>query len=141
MKNISMALGLLFVAALLTGCASSGNNLRYDIKFSETKQIIAGQSTKQDVRALLGSPHTVTPDATGNEIWSYTATQPLELSPAEKAGLVAAGIVLSPFGPLAGEPLGYYLHSLHPDKKCEISFDNEGIVKSLESRDKKYREQ
>jgi outer membrane protein assembly factor BamE (lipoprotein component of BamABCDE complex) len=140
MKKISMALGLLFIAALLTGCASSGNNLRHDIKFSETKQIIAGQSTKEEVRALLGPPHTVTTDATGNEIWSYSFTHSSELSFSEQMGQAAIGGALAgALGPFA-IPIGYHLRSRNPDKKSDISFDNRGIVNSLICRDKKVGE-
>ena len=78
----------------------------------------------------MGPPDTVTStsDATGNEIWSYAAR---ELSSGEKASMVGTRIGLSPLI-ITGLNVPLPLPLLNPDKKCEISFDNEGIVKSME---------
>jgi outer membrane protein assembly factor BamE (lipoprotein component of BamABCDE complex) len=125
MKKLIMFIGLLFAAALLTGCASSATSMQHNVKLYKTSEIKVGKSNKENVSSLLGSPDTVTSDAAGNEIWSYAAR---ELSSGEKAAAVGTRIVFFPLLPveaLVGPP------SLHPDKKCDIYFDNEGIVKSL----------
>ena len=119
MNMTIMAIVLLLFMALLNGCASGAGNLQHNVKLYKTSEIKAGKSTKEEVRALLGPPDTVTSDATGNEIWSYAAK---ELSPREKASMVGTMLVLSPLLAPANPPIP----SLKPDKKCEIYFDNEG---------------
>lgn len=70
MKKIAMiALG----AALLAGCASSGNQqLKNETETSVQTKIQEGKTTKSDVKSFFGSPDAVSYTDGGNEIWKYS---------------------------------------------------------------------
>ncbi|MFZ4167677.1 hypothetical protein ACEV60_03270 [Enterobacter ludwigii] len=68
-KIVMMALG----AALLAGCASSGNQqLKNETETSVQTKIQEGKTTKAEVKSFFGSPDAVSYTDGGNEIWKYS---------------------------------------------------------------------
>lgn len=65
-KVFLIVLGLIF----LVGCASYGNKQITDD--NKVSQIVIGQSTKAEVRAVVGAPNKVTLTDNDEEIWEYT---------------------------------------------------------------------
>ena len=119
-----IAIGLMLVLALLTGCATVGTPTS-QIAASKTSQIIVGQSTRADVRATMGEPRAVYRRFRGEQVWEYQYTP--ELSDASKIG-AAAGLV----HPLLGMPAGIAIS--RKTTYCIIFFDDKGIVKSMECK-------
>ena len=69
MKKLAMAA---VVAALLTGCATSGNDsLRDHNETTVSSYITEGETTKSEVVATFGSPFNTTFTDGGKEIWEY----------------------------------------------------------------------
>jgi outer membrane protein assembly factor BamE (lipoprotein component of BamABCDE complex) len=69
-KIISIALVL--IPVLLTGCASTGNEiLRKESETSMSTKVVEGKTNKADVRAMFGSPNKTTFTDGGLEIWNY----------------------------------------------------------------------
>lgn len=62
-----MKLLTLVLALMLTGCASVGRK----IDTAKLDQIKKGQSTKEDVVKLLGTPNSLTSDSEGNTTMAY----------------------------------------------------------------------
>ena len=59
-------------SALLSGCASSGNESIADATSeSVSAQLIKGRTTQENVRGLYGDPAKTTFTDSGNEIWEY----------------------------------------------------------------------
>ncbi len=70
MKRIVM---IALSAALLAGCASSGNQqLKNETETSVQNKIQEGKTTKAEVKSIFGSPDTVSYTDGGNEIWKYS---------------------------------------------------------------------
>lgn len=63
----TMKILILSTLLALTGCASVGHK----IEEAKVDQIHKGESTKDDVQSLLGSPDQMTRDGSGKIIWSY----------------------------------------------------------------------
>ncbi|WP_151636630.1 hypothetical protein [Noviherbaspirillum aerium] len=60
---------------LVSGCASMGNEtLRTESETSVQQKIVEGKSTKNDVRAMFGSPVKTSFTDGGLEIWNYEFT-------------------------------------------------------------------
>ena len=59
-------------SALLSGCASSGNDSIADATTeSVSAQLVRGKSTQEHVRGLYGDPTKTSFTDSGNEIWEY----------------------------------------------------------------------
>lgn len=70
MKKIIIAA---MMATLLTGCASSGNSkLKNETEVSMQSKIKEGDTTKGQVKEMLGSPENVSFTDGGKEIWKYS---------------------------------------------------------------------
>ncbi|AEP36090.1 hypothetical protein [Taylorella asinigenitalis] len=70
MKNILIAT-VLASAAIISGCASSGNAAIKDVTVEELKEtVVKGKTTKYDIRAYYGEPNELTYND-GYEIWVY----------------------------------------------------------------------
>lgn len=82
-----------FLVVLLCGCASVGRK----IDQSKADQIKKGETTREEVRKLIGSPDQITKDSEGTEIWLYmhsTATaKPESFIPL--VGAFAGGVNMS----------------------------------------------
>ncbi|KML57029.1 lipoprotein [Burkholderia cepacia] len=62
----------LSAAALLAGCATTGNEHLENVTQSSVQaQIQQGKSTKQDIQDAFGSPNKTTFTDSGLEIWTY----------------------------------------------------------------------
>ena len=109
---------LLSVALVLSGCASSGNpQLREEAVVSQIK---IGESTKEDVRRLLGEPNVMSKTVINGrsmEAWAYgysaTQTNPLLFVPV--VGLFTLGS-----NPVKVESAGF-----------GVTFSDDGIVRSI----------
>ena len=115
MRFIAVAL----LVGLLSACATSGNPAVLDQ--SIVTQIKLGQSTKEDVRRLLGEPNytSITQiSSRQNEVWAYGylkhETNPLIYVP-------VVGLFVLAFGGL-GE---------YESESVSVSFDQDGIVRSM----------
>jgi hypothetical protein len=120
-----MAIGLLFVMALFNGCASGGNRPTSQIAASQTSQIIEGKSTMADVRGIMGEPINAYRSFRGEQTWHYLYSP--ELSVPGKVASEASECL----------PLGGIIRDILTDPgrtDCIISFDSQGIVKSVECR-------
>lgn len=61
------------MATLLAGCASSGNSkLKNETEVSMQSKIKEGDTTKGQVKEMLGSPDNVSFTDGGKEIWKYS---------------------------------------------------------------------
>lgn len=70
MKKIIIAA---MMATLLAGCASSGNSkLKNETEVSMQSKIKEGDTTKGQVKEMLGSPENVSFTDGGKEIWKYS---------------------------------------------------------------------
>lgn len=71
MKKFALV-GSLVAVALITGCASAGNEtLRNQSEATVAAALKEGKSTKADVRAAFGSPMKTNFTDGGKEIWNY----------------------------------------------------------------------
>jgi hypothetical protein len=122
MDKKTMAIGLLLVIALFTGCTTVGTPTS-QIAASKTSQIIVGQSTMADVRAIMGEPIAVYRSFRGEQFWEYHYTP--ELSTAGKV----ASCGCYPFSGMIGAII-----TAPGSTACYISFDDKGIVKSVECK-------
>lgn len=69
-----MRLKTIIIAALvLSSCEKDVENRGYVTKFSDFKQIVTGQTTKDDIQSLLGSP--TTKSVYGKEQWIYAGIE------------------------------------------------------------------
>lgn len=69
MKKI---VGLIVTILILAGCASAGNQtLKAESEGSVSEKLKEGQTTKQEVRNLFGSPSTTDFTDGGLEVWKY----------------------------------------------------------------------
>lgn len=112
-SNLTTAAVLALTLALLTGCASTGNeSLRKETEASVSEKVVEGKTTKEEVRAMFGSPLSTSFTDGGLEIWKY------ELS---KMSSNAINYV----------PYINLLASGHHGVKKElvIMFDDKGVVK------------
>jgi len=63
---------VLLLAAALAGCAATGNEkLKAESESSVNQKLVEGKTTKQEVRAIFGSPLKTTFTDSGLEIWTY----------------------------------------------------------------------
>lgn len=112
MKTTLVALvAIILVSA--AGCASSGNaSLRKETESSVSQKITEGKTTKEEVRAMFGSPLSTSFTDGGLEIWKF-----------ELAKMSADAATFIPFvGILAGGSSG-------TKKELVVMFDEKGIVK------------
>jgi outer membrane protein assembly factor BamE (lipoprotein component of BamABCDE complex) len=112
MKNTHILFAML---ALISGCASSGNQIIKD-QTSETvaQKIQKGISTQKDVKIAFGDPSSTSFTDSGNELWNYVyakaTAKPENFIPV--VGLFAAGA--------------------NVDKKTlVVFFDQNGVVKNF----------
>lgn len=72
MKKFSAAVSLVVLAALVTGCASTGSeSLRKESETSVAQKIVEGKTTKAEIRNMFGSPTKTSFTDGGLEIWNY----------------------------------------------------------------------
>ncbi|WP_186135067.1 outer membrane protein assembly factor BamE domain-containing protein [Burkholderia gladioli] len=109
----ALLIATLSAAALLTGCATTGNeHLESATQTSVQSQITQGKSTKQDVQDAFGSPNKTTFTDSGFEIWTY------ELAHATPHAINFVPIV------------GAFAHAADVRKKTlTVLFDDSGVVK------------
>lgn len=70
MKKIAVT--VLSAALLLTGCAGAGSSaLRNETEASVSTKITEGKTTKNEVRAVFGSPKKTDFTDSGLEVWRY----------------------------------------------------------------------
>jgi outer membrane protein assembly factor BamE (lipoprotein component of BamABCDE complex) len=107
MKGIVIALVL-----CLAGCASSigTESIRNENEASIAGKITRGKTTKEEVKAALGTPYTTSITDSGNEQWSYMLNE----------GSASAANFIPIVGPLAGSNLR--------SKTVVILFDKTGRV-------------
>ncbi|MEY4769120.1 MAG: hypothetical protein RL637_1759 [Pseudomonadota bacterium] len=103
---------MLCLLIFIPGCASVGNeSLKRETEFSVGQKIVAGKTTKNEIRLMFNSPISVSFNG-GFEVWKY------ELS---KMSIDAISLV-----PI----VGLFVNSYSGTKKeLNILFDENGIVK------------
>lgn len=70
-KHLLLSCGVA-AALVLTGCASTGSeSLRKETETSVSQKIVQGKTTKNEVRAMFGSPTKTSFTDGGLEIWNY----------------------------------------------------------------------
>ncbi len=110
---MSVALGLAFALALLSGCASTGNeSLRKETETSVATKIIEGKTSKAEVRSMFGSPAKTSFTDGGLEIWTY-----------EMAKMKADAVNYIPIVGLFGASASGV------KKELVVLFDEHGLVK------------
>lgn len=73
--NKALILTATIAAALISGCASVGNEtLRKESEATVTQKLVEGKTTKAEVRALFGSPVKTSFTDGGLEMWNYEFT-------------------------------------------------------------------
>ena len=99
--------------ALMVGCAGIGNDrLRSENETTVSSKIVEGKSTKNDVRALFGSPVKTSFTDGGLEIWNF-----------EFAQMTADAVNFIPFVNLLGSS------SSGTKKELVVLFDENNVVK------------
>ena len=112
-KIINTTSALLFMALLVTGCASIGNeSIRKESESSVAQKITEGKTSKDEIRSMFGSPISTSFTDSGLEIWKY------ELSKMS-ADAVSYIPVVNLFG----------TSSSGTKKELTVLFDEKGIVK------------
>ena len=133
MRRILSSLSVLVVLGL-SGCASSQGNLAIkDTK--KVEQIKMHQSTKDDVRNILGKPDSVMTQGNGNEMWTYTYTN-ADGSGMMKKGAAAYGINLlipglgGAIGAIATTHSGGHNNSgiKHEYRSLRLTFNSSGVL-------------
>jgi outer membrane protein assembly factor BamE (lipoprotein component of BamABCDE complex) len=71
-RFLSFASALLFVAAILSGCATQHFSFGTEVDQSAIGFITKGVTTRGDVEARLGKPDSVTPMGDGKQLANYT---------------------------------------------------------------------
>jgi len=75
MKSATVKIGVtVLLLAALTGCASNFGNASI-ADDSKVSSIQVGKSTTKDVQATLGKPNFVSPEANGEQLWTYQHVQ------------------------------------------------------------------
>ena len=70
--KMKKVVGLIATILILGGCASAGNqSLKAESEVSVGEKLKEGQTTKQQVRAVFGSPSETNFTDSGLEIWKY----------------------------------------------------------------------
>jgi len=112
-KPIVSLLGLALAVLLFAGCASAGNaSLKKETEQSVSTKIVAGKTTKVQVRSMFGSPGKTSFTDGGSEIWTY-----------ELSNMSADGINYVPFAGLFGSSVS------GTKKELVVLFDDANIVK------------
>jgi len=112
-KIINTTSALLFMALLVTGCASIGNeSIRKESESSVAQKITEGKTSKDEIRSMFGSPISISFTDSGLAIWKY------ELSKMS-ADAVSYIPVVNLFG----------TSSSGTKKELTVLFDEKGIVK------------
>ena len=71
-KIINTTSALLFMALLVTGCASIGNeSIRKESESSVAQKITEGKTSKDEIRSMFGSPISISFTDSGLAIWKY----------------------------------------------------------------------
>jgi outer membrane protein assembly factor BamE (lipoprotein component of BamABCDE complex) len=71
-RNLVLSVFLAGSVLILQGCASHGNeSLRKESEGSVKQRIVENKTTKQEIRAMFGSPLTSSFIENGSEIWKY----------------------------------------------------------------------
>ncbi len=74
-KNKFLLVTSVVALAVLSGCASVGNeSLRKESESSVTKKIFEGKTSKDEIRAMFGSPNKTSFTDGGLEIWNFDFT-------------------------------------------------------------------
>jgi outer membrane protein assembly factor BamE (lipoprotein component of BamABCDE complex) len=69
-------LGVVAMALVLAGCAGVGNDsLRTESEATVSTKIVEGQTTKDQIRTMFGSPARTDFTEDGQEIWRYEFTK------------------------------------------------------------------
>ncbi len=76
---------LMLIATVATACAPIVDVRGHGVREADTKQIVEGMSTREDIAALLGSPSTTS--TFGPEAWYYITTTK------ERSGLFVPEVV------------------------------------------------
>lgn len=75
MKKLISTCGAMAIAFAVSGCASVGSeSLRKETESSVAQKIVQGKTTKNEVRAIFGSPTKTTFTDGGLEVWNYDFT-------------------------------------------------------------------
>lgn len=112
-KTTVSIIGLACGLALLSGCASVGNeSLRKESEASVAQKIVEGKTTKAEIRAMFGSPAKTTFTDGGLEIWTF-----------ELAKMKADGVNYIPIVGLFGSSAS------GTKKELVVLFDVAGVVK------------
>ncbi|MGI4719759.1 MAG: hypothetical protein ACRYGO_13250 [Janthinobacterium lividum] len=70
-KHLLLSCGIA-ATLVLTGCASTGSeSLRKETESSVSQKIVQGKTTKNEIRAMFGSPTKTSFTDGGLEIWNY----------------------------------------------------------------------
>ena len=101
---------IFIVAALMTGCASTG----HEVDQSKVSQIQKGVTTKAQVREWLGDPEQVAISDSGDETWTYM--------------YMHASAQAQNFIPLVG---GFVAGENVENQNTTVIFGPDGVVKSL----------
>jgi outer membrane protein assembly factor BamE (lipoprotein component of BamABCDE complex) len=78
--RVSISVSILF-ASLLAGCTPIVENHGHNLKDADFSQVVIGQSRKEDVQALLGSPSAAA--TFGDATWYYIALREETVGPKE----------------------------------------------------------
>lgn len=97
----AMRFAFLLTIALLSSCATTPSKETIDAKKME--QLRPGQTTKQEVLVVFGSPEAITKDAQGNELYVYTSKENKEFEGMMTGGVIGVGTGAG-LGMLAGLP-------------------------------------
>ena len=74
--GVVAAVSAIFIAGIVAGCASSGNESIADMSMqSASAQIVKGRTSQAQVRQIYGDPIKSTFTDSGNESWEYEFTR------------------------------------------------------------------
>jgi len=112
MKYVSASI-LALATISLAGCASAGNqSLKTENEATVAQKVVAGKTTKAEIRAMFGSPASTSFTDGGLEIWTY-----------ELAHMKADGVDYIPVVGLFGSSAS------GTKKQLVVLFDDAGTVK------------
>jgi len=74
MKKMANFITIIFVIAIISGCASSGVQERSDTTLTAgnvKKEINKGVTTQAEILQIFGSPNIITKNRNDDEVWNY----------------------------------------------------------------------
>lgn len=152
------------LAFSLTGCISglTGGPVDYYTHDNVAKQVVKGQTTKEQVRSIYGEPQTIKPQRGGEEMWTYRAEVNHEANEAARNDKDVAHSGVDTGSQLAGSAVGVKhgyaagkatevgtgaagsaaVEAAGPEirtvpRRLQIIFDKNGVVKSYRLTDVK----